>query len=78
MEENTKKEPVKPDEESLLDKAKKIVDKADDFLDEKAENTWSKLKIFGRKVAGKTADKLEDIAKDIKSKTKEDNKTENS
>jgi len=44
MEENNKKEPVKPEDESFMDKAKKIVDKADDFLDEKAENTWSKLK----------------------------------
>ena len=40
MEENNKKEPVKPEDESFMDKAKKIVDKADDFLDEKAENTW--------------------------------------
>jgi hypothetical protein len=45
MEGNTNKEPVEPEEESLLDKAKKLVDKADDFLEEKVENV-KKSKAF--------------------------------
>jgi hypothetical protein len=127
MEENTKNEQTKPDKESLLDKAKKLADKADDFLDEKvgeiketeafkkvastldkaedyveeriedikqsgvkekleeladktenkAEEALSKLKEFGKKASDKTADKLEEIAKNIRIKSEEDKKSEN-
>jgi hypothetical protein len=36
MEENKTQEPVEPEKESLLDKAKKLLEKADDFIDDKA------------------------------------------
>lgn len=122
MEDNSKKEPVKPEEEGFLGKAKKLVDKADDLIDEnveklkkskafesvtgamdkagdyignkveevkqgkikeklgafagkaevKAEEEISKAKEAGKKFAGKAADKLEDIADEIRKKTKDD------
>ncbi|MGD0340763.1 MAG: hypothetical protein ABSA76_03530 [Bacteroidales bacterium] len=122
MEDNSKKEPVKPEDEGLLDKAKKFAEKADDFIDEnveklkksktfesvtgamdkagnyvenkvkeakdgkikeklealadkaeaKAEEEMSKAKVAGKKLAGKAADKLEDIAGEIRKKTKDD------
>jgi len=128
MEENKKTDPASPQEESFLDKAKKLADKADDFLEEKAEKikkskafgsvseaidkaedfvedkiedikksgakeklesfadkaedkaegALSKLKEFGKKVAGKTADKLEDIAENLKKKSGEDQNPEKS
>jgi ElaB/YqjD/DUF883 family membrane-anchored ribosome-binding protein len=128
MEENMKNEPVKPEEESFLDKAKKLVDKADDFIDEnvdkvmkskafesvadtfdkagdfvedkiedikkanlkekfealadqaedKAEETLSKAKVLGKKLADKTAGKLEDIAENIRNKTQEEKKPDKS
>ena len=37
MEEDVKNGPVEPEEESLLDKAKKLVDKADDFIEENVD-----------------------------------------
>ena len=122
MEDNSKKEPVKPEDEGLLDKAKKIAEKADDFIDEnveklkkskafesvtgamdkagdyvenkveeakqgklkeklqafadkaedKAAGELSKAKEAGKKFAGKAANKLEDIAEEIRNKTKND------
>jgi len=122
MEEQEKDKAGKPEKESLLDKAKKIVDKADDFLDEKieqakksetfdkvsdaiekaedfvgekieefkksetrekiesladkaedkADDAISKLKEFGKKVAGKTADTLDDIADNLRKKSSEE------
>ena len=127
MEEESQKEPVKPEEEGLLDKAKKLIGKADDFIDENVEKVikskafesvadamdkagdyvedkvedvknvnikekldefadkaetetkekLAKAKEYGRKVAGKTADKLEDIAENIRKKTGEEEKPEN-
>jgi hypothetical protein len=128
MEENVNNGPVGPEEEGLMDKAKKLVDKADDFIEEnvekvkkskafeslaesfekaggyvedkieeikqggvkekleavadkaeeKAEETLSRLKDLGKKAADKTADKLEDIAGNIRTMTNKDNKPENS
>ncbi len=122
MEDNSKKEPVESEDEGLLGKAKKIVEKADDFIDEnveklkktkafesvtgavdkagdyvdekvdeikqgkmkekleafadkaeaKAEEKLSKAKKAGKKFAGKAADKLEDIAAEIRNKAKDD------
>ena len=45
MEEETKKEPEKPQEEGLLDKAKKLLDRADDIIDENVEKV-KKSKAF--------------------------------
>lgn len=123
MEDNEKKEPEK---ESLIDKAKKLADKADDFIDEKVEQmkqseafksvsdaldkagdfvedkieeiksgeTEEKLKAFagkaeekagetlsrakqaGKKLADQAADKLEDLAENIRKKAGEDKKPE--
>jgi ElaB/YqjD/DUF883 family membrane-anchored ribosome-binding protein len=128
MEENVKKEPVKPEKDSFFDRAKKLVDKADDFIDEnvekvkkskafesvtesldkagdfvedkveeikkanikekletladqaedKAEETLSKAKVLGKKLADKTAGKLEDMAENIRNKTKEGDKPKDS
>ena len=128
MEENKTQEPVEPKKESLLDKAKKLFHKADDFVDDKvedakrseafkkvhdaldkaedyvedkieeikesgvkeklekfadkvevkAEDTVTKVKEFGKKAADKTADKLEDIAANLKKKTDDPEKPENS
>jgi gas vesicle protein len=99
MEEDTKKEPEKPEEKGWAEKAKKLIDKADDFIDEnvdkvkkskafgkvketvdkaedEAKEKLSKAKEFGKKVAAKTADKLDDLAEDIRNKTKDDKKPE--
>jgi ElaB/YqjD/DUF883 family membrane-anchored ribosome-binding protein len=120
VEENLKKDPT-PEKEGLLEKAKKFVEKADDFIDEnvekvkksdafgavsdqfdkaghfveekigeikkenlkekldtvagqaeiKAKETLSKAKDLGKEIANKTAGKLEDIADNIRSKTKD-------
>lgn len=122
MEDNSKKEPVEPKEESLLDKAKRLAEKADDFIDEnveklkktkafesvsgavdkagdyveekvaevkqgkmkdklhafadkaeaKAEEELAKAKEAGKKLADKTAKKLEDLADDLRNKAKDD------
>ena len=45
MEELTKKAPEEPKDDGLLDKAKKFVDKADDFIDENVEKL-KKTKAF--------------------------------
>jgi hypothetical protein len=45
MEENEKKTPEEPEKEGLLDKAKKIYEKADDFIDDKVEDL-KKTKAF--------------------------------
>ena len=37
MEENKNPEPAEPKKEGLLDKAKKLLDKADDYIDDKVE-----------------------------------------
>ncbi len=42
MEEKTNQEPVKPEKESLLDKAKKFFRKADDFVDDKVDDVKEK------------------------------------
>ena len=99
MEEETKQQPVEPEEEGWAEKAKKLIDKADDFIDEnvekvkkskafgeikdsldkaegEAKDTISKAKEFGKKVAAKAADKLDDLAEDIRKKTKDEQKPE--
>jgi ElaB/YqjD/DUF883 family membrane-anchored ribosome-binding protein len=126
MEEETKKEPEKPEEKGWAEKAKKLIDKADDFIDEnvdkvkkskafgkvketvdkaedyvedkvnevksgeakeklkafaekaevEAKEKLSKAKEFGKKVAAKTADKLDDLAENIRNKSKDDIKPE--
>jgi predicted metal-dependent hydrolase len=99
MEENKTQEPVQPEKESLLDKAKKLFRKAEDYVEnkiedikesgvkekleafadkveDKAEDTVAKMKEFGKKAATKTADKLEDIAENIKKKTGDEEKPE--
>jgi ElaB/YqjD/DUF883 family membrane-anchored ribosome-binding protein len=126
MEEETKKEPEKPEEKGWAEKAKKLIDKADDFIDEKvdkiknsktyesvtgaldkaedyvedkieevksgeakeklksfadkaedeAKEKLSKAKEFGKKIAAKTADKLDDLAENIRNKSKDDMKPE--
>ena len=128
MEDNTKKEPVEPEKEGLFDKARKLADKADDFIDENVEkvkkskafesvagafdkagdyiedkvddikntNFKEKLESFsdkaeeeakeklarakekGKNIAGKAADKLEDLAEGIRKKAGQDKKPENS
>ena len=124
MEENVKKDPISSEEEGFLEKAKKLVGKADDFIDEnvdkvmkskafesvaetfdkagdfieekiedikkanvkekletladkaedKADETLIKAKDLGKKLANETAGKLEEIAENIRSKTKEEKK----
>lgn len=67
MEEETQKEPVKPEEEGLLDKAKKLIGKADDFIDENVEKV-KKSKAF-ESVADamdKAGDYVEDTVEGIK------------
>ncbi|MCX6302601.1 MAG: hypothetical protein NTW82_10490 [Bacteroidia bacterium] len=82
MEEETKKEPVKPEEEGLLDKAKKLIGKADDFIDENVEKVI-KSKAFESvadamdKAGDYVEDKVEDIAENIRKKTSEEEKPEN-
>ncbi|MGA1977358.1 MAG: hypothetical protein ABSG89_05810 [Bacteroidales bacterium] len=57
----------------LKQKLDEIADKAEDLAGENI----SKAKVAGKKIAGKAADKLENIAKDIRNKTKDDPKTDN-
>ena len=122
MEENAKKEPAQPEKESWKEKAKKLLKKADNFIDKNVEKVkktkafedvtkaakkaedfvedkiedvkksgikeklnefadkaeseareqFTKAKEFGKKVAGKTADKLDDIAGNLRKKSKEE------
>jgi hypothetical protein len=67
MEENEKKEPVKPEEEGLLDKAKKLIKKADELIDEKVEQ-MKKSKAFESvsSAADKAGDYVDDKLKEIK------------
>ncbi len=126
MEEETKKEPEIPEEKGWAEKAKKLIDKADDFIDEKvdkvkkskaftkasealdkaedfvedkvediknanvkeklnafgdkaegeAKEKLAKAKEFGKKVAAKAADKLDDLAENIRKKSQDDKKPE--
>ncbi|MCU0460887.1 MAG: hypothetical protein MUF36_02545 [Bacteroidales bacterium] len=88
MEEETKKEPVGPEEEGWAEKAKKLIDEADDFIDEKVDkvkkskafgeikDSLDKAEEFGKKVAVKAADKLEDLAEGIRKKTQDEPKPE--
>lgn len=90
MEEETKKEPVEPKEEGWAEKAKKLIDKTDDFIDEKVDKV-KKSKAFSEfkesldkaeeyvddkieDIKKTTADKLEDLAEGIRKKTKDENK----
>ena len=92
MEEEAKKEPVEPKEDGWAEKAKKLIDKADDFLDEKVDKV-KKSKAFGEfkesldkaeeyvddkieNIKKTTAEKLEDLAEDIRKKTKDEQKPE--
>lgn len=45
--------------------------------EDKAEEAFARLKDLGKKVADKAADKLEDIADNIRQKTEPDQKSEN-
>lgn len=67
MEENVKNEQVKPEEEGLLDKAKKLVNKADDFIEENVEKVI-KSKAFESVAESfdKAGDYVEDKIEDIK------------
>lgn len=68
MEEETKKEPVEPKEEGWAEKAKKLIDKADDFIDGKVDKV-KKSKAFGDfkesldKAEEYVDDKIENIKK---------------
>lgn len=92
MEEETKKEPVEPKEEGWAEKAKKLIDKADDFIDGKVDKV-KKSKAFGdfkesldkaeeyvddkiENIKKTTADKLDDLAEGIRKKTKDEQKPE--
>jgi len=46
MEEETNKVPEKPEEKGWAEKAKKLIDKADEFIDEKVDKV-KKSKAFG-------------------------------
>jgi len=126
MEDTTKKGPEEPEDEGLLDKAKKLIDKADDFIEEKVEQVKqskpfesvaealdkagdyvedkvediknagikekleafadktgdaveekvSKAKEAGKKLANKAADKLDDIAENLRKRAKDEKTTE--
>ena len=67
MEENEKNKPVEPEEEGLLDKAKKLVDKADDFIEENVEKV-KKSKAFESVAESfdKAGDFVEDKIEEIK------------
>src|SRR5512133_3587677 len=67
MNENENKEPVNPEEESFLDKAKKLVDKADDFIEENVEKV-KKSKAFESvaETFDKAGDFVEDKIEDLK------------
>jgi len=92
MEEETKKEPVEPKEEGWAEKAKKLIDKADDFIDGKVDKV-KKSKAFGdfkesldkaeeyvddkiENIKKTTADKLDDLAEGIRKRTKDEQKPE--
>ena len=67
MEDNSKKEPVESKDEGFLDKAKKIAEKADDFIDENVEKL-KKTKAF-ESVTGamdKAGDYVEEKVEEIK------------
>ncbi|MFZ2339289.1 MAG: hypothetical protein WAW07_06130, partial [Bacteroidales bacterium] len=66
MEENKNPEPVKPKKEGLLDKAKKLFGKADDFIDDKVDDVkqtqaFKKVKETYEKAEDYVEDKIEDI-----------------
>ncbi|MCU0409320.1 MAG: hypothetical protein MUD02_10270 [Bacteroidales bacterium] len=69
MEEEKKEGPVNPGEESLIEKAKKLVDKADDFIEEKAEQV-RKSKAYGEvtEAFDKAEDFIEKKVEDLKQK----------
>jgi ElaB/YqjD/DUF883 family membrane-anchored ribosome-binding protein len=92
MEEETKNEPVEPKEDGWAEKAKKLIDKTDEFIDEKVDKV-KKSKAFGEikesldkaeeyvddkieDIRKTTADKLEDLAGEIRKKTKDEQKPE--
>jgi len=68
MEDNEKKVPEEPEKEGLLDKAKKLYEKADDFIDDKVEDL-KKTKAFGKvsDALDKAGDFVEDKIDEIKS-----------
>jgi hypothetical protein len=67
MEENVKKEPVKPEKESFFDRAKKLVNKADDFIDENVEKVKkSKAYESVTESLDKAEEYVEDKVEDIK------------
>lgn len=74
MEEETKKDPGKPEKDGLLDKAKKFADKADDFIDENVEKVkQSKAFQSVANAMDKAGEYVEDKVEDIKSgKTEEE------
>lgn len=74
MEEETKKDPGKPEKDGLLDKAKKFADKADDFIDENVEKVkQSKAFQSVANAMNKAGEYVEDKVEDIKSgKTEEE------
>jgi hypothetical protein len=59
-------------ESGVKEKLEAFADKVED----KTEDTVAKMKEFGKKAAVKTADKLEDIAENIKKKTGSEEKPE--
>ena len=66
MEEKTNQEPVQPEKESFLDKAKKLFRKADDFVDDKVDDVkkseaFKKAKVAYDKAEDFVEDKIEDI-----------------
>jgi hypothetical protein len=67
MEEEKKQEPVEPKKEGFLDKAKKLVNKADDFIDDKVEDV-KKSEAFKKvhDAIDKAEDYVEDKIEDIK------------
>ena len=75
MEEKTNQEPVESKKESLLDKAKKLFRKADDYVDDKVDDVkkseaFKKVKETFEKAEDYVEDKIEDIkAKRSKGKT---------
>ncbi len=60
-------------ESGVKEKLEAFADKVED----KTEDTVAKMKEFGKKAAVKTADKLEDIAENIKKRTGDEEKPEN-
>jgi hypothetical protein len=67
MEENEKNEPVKPEEEGLMDKAKRLIGKADEFIEENVEKVvQSKAFESVAETLDKAGDFVEDKIEDIK------------